>query len=87
MPKKLDFYYAEQSINNVVQLKTFIDGIAPIWQALSGATSEELVKIRSVCCSFPSSHISATSVYSLIDPALRSRTIREHQNTDWRMSE
>ena len=38
----------EQSINQVVTLKTFIDSIKPIWQALAGAGSEELRKIRQV---------------------------------------
>jgi DNA mismatch repair protein MSH4 len=36
----------EQSINNVLMFKTFIDSIRPLWQALLGASSEELVKIR-----------------------------------------
>jgi DNA mismatch repair protein MSH4 len=39
----------EQSINQVVTLKTFVDSIKPIWQALIGAESEELQKIRQVC--------------------------------------
>jgi DNA mismatch repair protein MSH4 len=41
----------EQSINHVVMLKTFVDSIKPVWQALAGATSEELRKIRQVCSS------------------------------------
>jgi DNA mismatch repair protein MSH4 len=38
----------EQSINQVVTLKTFVDSIQPVWQALNGAASEELQKIRQV---------------------------------------
>lgn len=45
---KIDFQHAEQSINNVLMLKTFVDGIKPIWQALTGVNSGELVEIRAV---------------------------------------
>jgi DNA mismatch repair protein MSH4 len=45
---KIDFQHAEQSINNVLMLKTFVDGIKPIWQALTGVNSDELVEIRAV---------------------------------------
>ena len=38
----------EQSINQIVMLKTFVDSIQPIWQALSGATSPDLLKIQEV---------------------------------------
>lgn len=46
MPKKLDFQYMEQSVNNVLMLKSFVDAIKPIWQALTGVLSEELLNIR-----------------------------------------
>jgi DNA mismatch repair protein MSH4 len=39
----------EQSINQVVTLKTFVDSIKPVWQALTGAASQELRKICQVC--------------------------------------
>ena len=45
---KIDFHHAEQSINHMLMLKTFIDGIKPVWQALAGVSSKELVKIREV---------------------------------------
>src|ERR1700743_3662793 len=38
----------EQSVNNILLLKTFVDSIKPIWQALAGAGSEELQMIRQV---------------------------------------
>jgi hypothetical protein len=38
----------EQSVNNVLMLKTFVDSIKPVWQALTGVGSEELQKIRQV---------------------------------------
>ncbi|OAP62176.1 hypothetical protein AYL99_04379 [Fonsecaea erecta] len=44
-----DFHYMEQSINNVLMLKTLVDGIKPVCQALAGANSEELQMIRQLC--------------------------------------
>lgn len=38
----------EQSINQMVTLKTFVDSIKPVWQGLTGVASEELRKIRQV---------------------------------------
>ena len=38
----------EQSVNHVLMLKTFVDTIRPIWQALAGATSQALCNIRQV---------------------------------------
>jgi DNA mismatch repair protein MSH4 len=49
MTKEGNIQQAEQSINQVVTLKTFVDSIKPVWQALTGAASEELKKIRQVC--------------------------------------
>jgi len=48
LPKKLDFQYMEQSVNNVLMLKSFIDSIKPIWQGLAGACSEKLQNIKEV---------------------------------------
>ncbi|RMD44352.1 hypothetical protein DV735_g811, partial [Chaetothyriales sp. CBS 134920] len=49
LPTKLGFPHMEQSVNNVLILKTFVDSINPIWQALVGATSAELRQIQSLC--------------------------------------
>jgi DNA mismatch repair protein MSH4 len=49
VPTKVSFQYAEQCINHILMLKAFIDNIKPIWQALAGAGSAELQKIRQVC--------------------------------------
>jgi hypothetical protein len=49
MTKEGNIQQAEQSINQVVTLKAFVDSIKPVWQALTGAASEELKKIRQVC--------------------------------------
>ena len=47
-PKKFDLQYMEQSVNNVLMLKSYVDSIKPIWQSLTGVSSEELQKIREV---------------------------------------
>ena len=41
--------HTEQSINQILALKTFVDSIKPVWQALTGAASDELRKICQVC--------------------------------------
>ncbi|KAJ9604986.1 MutS protein msh4 [Cladophialophora chaetospira] len=46
---KLHFHFMEQSVNNVLMLKTFVDSIKPVWQALAGASTEELQFIRELC--------------------------------------
>ncbi|KAK5101573.1 MutS protein msh4 [Exophiala xenobiotica] len=49
LANKLDFQYMEQSVNNVLMLKSFIDSIKPIWQGLAGACSEKLQNIKELC--------------------------------------
>lgn len=49
MPTKVDFAYMEQSVNNVLMLKSFVDSIKPIWQALVGASSAELKHMHQLC--------------------------------------
>lgn len=49
VPSKLDFQYAEQSVNNVLMLKSFVDAIKPVWQSLSGASSLDLQRVRELC--------------------------------------
>ncbi|KAK5951705.1 MutS protein msh4 [Knufia fluminis] len=49
LPKNIDFQYMEQSVNNVLMLKSFVDSIKPIWQCLTGVSSDELLKIRELC--------------------------------------
>lgn len=48
VPVKVNFQYSEQCINNVLMLKTFVDSIKPLWQALSATGSSELQKICEV---------------------------------------
>lgn len=40
--------YVEQSVNNVIMLKTFVGAIKKIYQALGAVESELLVTIRQV---------------------------------------
>ncbi|KAK6376393.1 MutS protein msh4 [Exophiala oligosperma] len=51
MPTKPDSTYTEQSVNNVLMLKTFVDSIAPIWRALGNSNCEELSNIHQLCSS------------------------------------
>jgi hypothetical protein len=39
----------EQSANNILMLKTLVDSIKPIWQALAAPRTEQLQLIREVC--------------------------------------
>ncbi|ETN38840.1 uncharacterized protein HMPREF1541_06880 [Cyphellophora europaea CBS 101466] len=45
LPTQVNFEYMEQSANNVLMLKTFVESIRSVWQALIGAASIELKKI------------------------------------------
>jgi DNA mismatch repair protein MSH4 len=60
----------EQSINQVVILKTFIDSIKPVWQALTAAASQELRKICQVCTMYDRClNCKGSYSYQLCDPA------------------
>lgn len=48
MSTKPDILYMEQSVNQVLMLKTFVDSIKPIWQSLAGCSSDDLQIIRQV---------------------------------------
>ncbi|KAH8770262.1 DNA mismatch repair protein-like protein MutS [Hyaloscypha finlandica] len=49
LPTQADIRYSEQSINNVMMLKSFVQSVGPLFEALAGARSEMLVKIRENC--------------------------------------
>ncbi|KIW17710.1 hypothetical protein PV08_04905 [Exophiala spinifera] len=49
MSTKPDLTHMEQCVNHVLMLKTFVDSIAPIWQALGGSKCEELSNIYQLC--------------------------------------
>ncbi|OBT77833.1 hypothetical protein VF21_03230 [Pseudogymnoascus sp. 05NY08] len=48
-PTQPDIQHSEQSINHILMLKTFVQCVGPVYEALSSARSPLLVDIRSVC--------------------------------------
>ncbi|OBT48598.1 hypothetical protein VE00_00760 [Pseudogymnoascus sp. WSF 3629] len=48
-PTQPDIQHSEQSINHILMLKTFVQCVGPVYEALSGARSPLLVDIRNVC--------------------------------------
>ncbi|KFY04491.1 hypothetical protein O988_00757 [Pseudogymnoascus sp. VKM F-3808] len=48
-PTQPDIQHSEQSINHILMLKTFVQSVGPVFEALSGAKSALLVEIRNVC--------------------------------------
>jgi hypothetical protein len=53
VPMNRTVQYIEQSVNNVIMLKTFVSGIKKIYQALGAAQSDLLLTIRKVLLSVP----------------------------------
>ncbi|KAJ5211481.1 uncharacterized protein N7498_003127 [Penicillium cinerascens] len=50
VPTNRTVQYIEQSVNNVIMLKTFVSGIKKIYQALGAAQSDLISTIRELCC-------------------------------------
>jgi len=48
VPTKQTVQYVEQSVNNVIILKTYVSAIKGIYQALGAADSDLLITIREV---------------------------------------
>ncbi|KFY34714.1 hypothetical protein V494_06535 [Pseudogymnoascus sp. VKM F-4513 (FW-928)] len=48
-PTQPDIQHSEQSINHILMLKTFVQCVGPVFEALSSARSPLLVEIRTVC--------------------------------------
>ncbi|KAJ9305747.1 hypothetical protein DTO217A2_4817 [Paecilomyces variotii] len=65
IPTKLSFQYAEQCINKVIMLKTYVSSIKPVYDALATAQSELLLNIRDLCD--PTRH---RAIQELIDATL-----------------
>ncbi|EXJ96014.1 DNA mismatch repair protein MSH4 [Capronia coronata CBS 617.96] len=85
---KIGIQYAEQAVNQVLMLKTFVDSIKPLWQALTGASSEELHEIRQARLLW-SIHSTQTDLNQLCDPANYAEVdsiIRNSLNPDVRYS-
>ncbi|GFF60312.1 mutS protein homolog 4 [Aspergillus lentulus] len=53
-PTKRTFQYVEQSVNNVIMLKTYVSSIKSIYKALATAQSRLLMTIRELCA--PAGH-------------------------------
>ncbi|PLB45281.1 putative DNA mismatch repair protein Msh4 [Aspergillus steynii IBT 23096] len=49
VPTKQTFQYLEQSVNNVIMLKTCVSSIKPVYKALAPAQSSLLLTIRELC--------------------------------------
>ncbi|KAI9053310.1 hypothetical protein LZ554_002273 [Drepanopeziza brunnea f. sp. 'monogermtubi'] len=49
MPTQPGILYAEQSINQVLMLKSFVQSVLPVYESLAGANSDLLVMIRENC--------------------------------------
>lgn len=46
---KPDIRYSEQSINNILMLKSFVQSVPHVFEALTGSTSRMLTLIRENC--------------------------------------
>jgi DNA mismatch repair protein MSH4 len=46
---KPDIHHSEQAINNILMLKSFVQSIPPVFEALTGSTSGILTLIRQNC--------------------------------------
>lgn len=62
VPTKQTVQYVEQSVNNVIILKTYVSAIKGIYQALGAADSDLLITIREV-----STHPKDGTLQGLID--------------------
>lgn len=49
IPAQPDMRQAEQSINNILMLKSFVQSAIPLYEALAGASSDLIVIIRQNC--------------------------------------
>ncbi|KAI9876937.1 MAG: MutS protein msh4 [Pleopsidium flavum] len=49
IPLKPSMQFSEQSINNVIQLKQYVNAIKPVYEAMTGAKSELLLSVRDWC--------------------------------------
>lgn len=49
IPTKPSLQHTEQSVNNIIMLKHFVNSVNPIYEALTGARSTMLTNIRDLC--------------------------------------
>ncbi|KAJ5924291.1 hypothetical protein N7466_008478 [Penicillium verhagenii] len=79
VPTKQTVQYVEQSVNNVIILKTYVSAIKEIYQALGAADSDLLMTIREVC--YPAGH---QAVEQLIEDALNENVTYQSKPLDLR---
>ncbi|KAJ5473826.1 hypothetical protein N7475_003392 [Penicillium sp. IBT 31633x] len=79
VPTKRTLQYVEQSVNNVIMLKTYVSAIKKIFQALGTAQSDLLLIIRELCA--PEGH---RSIEELIDTTLNERVTYQSKPLDLR---
>ncbi|KAJ5541790.1 hypothetical protein N7494_006866 [Penicillium frequentans] len=79
VPTKQTVQYVEQSVNNVIILKTYVSAIKGIYQALGAADSDLLITIREVC--YPEGH---RVVEQLIEDVLNENVTYQSKPLDLR---
>ncbi|KAJ5213978.1 hypothetical protein N7449_001147 [Penicillium cf. viridicatum] len=79
VPTKRTIQYVEQSVNNVIMLKTYVSAIKNIFQALGAAQSDLLLTIRELCA--PEGH---RSIEDLIDTTLNENVAYQSKPLDLR---
>ncbi|KGO77743.1 DNA mismatch repair protein MutS, core [Penicillium italicum] len=79
VPTKRTIQYVEQSVNNVIMLKTYVSAIKNIFQALGAAQSDLLLTIRELCA--PEGH---RSVEDLIETTLNEHVAYQSKPLDLR---
>ncbi|PLN75258.1 muts domain V-domain-containing protein [Aspergillus taichungensis] len=79
VPTKRTFQYVEQSVNNVIMLKTYVSSIKSIYKALGTAQSSLLLTIRELCA--PAGH---RGVEQLIESTLNDHVAYQTKPLDLR---
>ncbi|KAF2280678.1 uncharacterized protein EI97DRAFT_367992 [Westerdykella ornata] len=69
IPTKPTIHTTEQSINQVIMLKHFVNSVSPVYEALTGARSDMLSNIRELCAP-----INVRPVQELIDSVINEDT-------------
>ncbi|KAJ5787667.1 hypothetical protein N7457_002657 [Penicillium paradoxum] len=79
VPTKRTIQYVEQSVNNVIMLKTYVSAIKKVFQALGTAESDLLLTIRELCA--PEGH---RSIEELIAATLNEHVAYQSKPLDLR---
>ncbi|KAI9931445.1 MutS protein msh4 [Aspergillus wentii] len=79
VPTKRTFQYVEQSVNNVIMLKTYVSSIKSVYKALATAQSSLLLAIRELCA--PAGH---HAVEELIETTLNEHVAHQTKPLDLR---